>query len=493
QQLRIHISVSPPYWQTWWFLLSLLLVGLVIVILAVNLKRQNSKLRIRNTDLQTAYNNTAALADLNEIGQKLVASLRLEENIGTIMEEIRDLRDLRSDVFAIDLLDEEGQMLESRLSIEDGKRLDSYAVSMDNVDSLGVACVKLALVGKGPNADGFIINDLADRGQYPFLKGEPGVQAGHPTRATLFVPMRVGTQVIGVITVQSYDPNVYSGYHLNMLQILGAYTAIAIDHSRASEARLRAERARTRAEQDDLIKSLDIKLLRSQLSPHFIFNSLGTIQYLVSEDDPRADDYTARLGEIMREVMMMITQSDVSLKTESDFLRRYVEAERIRFRNEYEFQWRMETAPSLTGLGVRIPPMLLQPFIENSLEHAFYPLPVGNHPEIRVYFGQKADQLVIVVQDNGVGLARHQNKKPATRPRKISTAMENIRRRADLINQLNQDKGCEMEIRSFDLSTVSPNKFTLVETWDLPLFEQGARFELHIPLSFKFSATTLND
>lgn len=491
RQLRTRISVRPPYWQTWWFLLSLILIGLLIAILAVNLTRQNRELRVRNTDLQTAYNNTAALADLNEIGQKVVASLRLEENIGTIMEEIRDLRDLRSDVFAIDLLDEERQVLESRLSIEDGKRLDSYAVSLDNPDSLGVACVRLAREG-GLHADGFIINDLSDRSQYPFLEGKPGVQAGHPTRATMFVPMCVGDQVLGVITVQSYAPNVYSAYHLNMLQILGAYTAIAIDHSRASEARLGAERARTRAEQEDLIKSLDIKLLRSQLSPHFIFNSLGTIQYLVSEGDPHADDYTSRLGEIMREVMMMITQTDLSLEAESRFLRRYIEAERIRFRNEYEFRWRMEIAPDLQAANTRIPPMLLQPFIENSLEHAFYPLPANGRPEIRVFFGQSGHHLVIVVQDNGVGLAHTQHKKTGQRPRKISTAMENIRRRAELINQLNKGITDQMEIRAFDLATAERSRLTLVEDWELPLFAQGARFELHIPHSFKFSPTTIN-
>lgn len=487
--LRIAIAVDPPYWQTWWFILSILLVSLVILVLAFNLYRQNGRLLTRNNDLQTAYNNTASLADLNVIGQKIVASLSLEENFEAIMEEIRDLEDLQSDVFAVDLIDEKNRLLVSRLSIEDGQRLGNYSVSLDNPNSLGVACVRLASAG-GEYEDGFLINDLSDRRQYPFLEGKPGVQEGRPTQATLFVPLRVGDRVLGAITVQSYAPDVYRPYHLNMLQILGAYIAIAIDHARTTEALLDAERAHTRAEQEDLIKALDIKLLRSQLSPHFIFNSLGTIQFLVAEEDPRADEYTAKLGEIMREVMTMITRSDIPLKMEAEFLRDYIGAEKIRFLNEYEFRWRLEIDLALDPASVFIPPMLLQPFIENSLEHAFYPLPEEG-PEIRVFFGKMEDRLVIVMEDNGIGLGPDKLRKKEKHPRKNSTALQNIRRRAELINQLNEDQNQKMEIHELDLSTSAPEEICRVETWDLRPFERGARFELHLPLSFKFTATPL--
>lgn len=489
--LRISIAVDPPYWLTWWFIMTILLVSLIIIVLAINLYRQNGRLITRNNDLQTAYHNTASLADLNVIGQKIVASLSLEENFEAIMEEIRDLEDLQSDVFAVDLIDEESRALVSRLSIEDGRRLGNYSVSLDNPNSLGVACARLAAAG-GEHADGFLINDLSDRRQFPFLEGQPGVQEGRPTQATLFVPLRVGDRVLGAITVQSYAPDVYRPYHLNMLQILGAYIAIAIDHTRTTEALLDAERAHTRAEQEDLIKALDIKLLRSQLSPHFIFNSLGTIQFLVSEEDPRADEYTAKLGEIMREVMTMITRSDIPLKMESEFLRDYIGAEKIRFINEYEFRWRLEIDPTLDPGSVFIPPMLLQPFIENSLEHAFYPLPEEG-PEIRVFFGKMEDRLVIVVEDNGIGLGSKKHHKKEKHPRKNSTALQNIRRRAELINQLNGDQNQKMEIHELDLATSSPEEISRVETWDLQAFERGARFELHLPLSFKFTATPLND
>ncbi|MEM0996312.1 MAG: histidine kinase [Bacteroidota bacterium] len=489
--LRVVLSVSPPYWQTWWFILSIFAVGVLIGVLALNLQRQNARLRVRNTDLQTAYRNTAALADLNEIGQKIVASLKLEENFEAILEEIRNLSDLRSDVFAVDLLDEERGVLESRLSIEGSERLNNYKLSLDNPNSFAVACVRMARAG-GDYADGFVINDLHNRDQYPFLSGEPAVPQGRPTLAMMFVPLRVGERVLGAVTVQSYAPDVYRAYHLNMLQILGAYTAIAIDHVRTTEALLEAERAKTRAEQGDLIKSLDIKLLRSQLSPHFIFNSLGTIQFLVSEEDPRADDYTARLGEIMREVMMMITRADVTLTTEANFLRGYIAAEVIRFRNEYEFRWCLEIDPDLDPDAVYIPPMLLQPFIENSLEHAFYPLPEGG-PEIRVYFGRRNDSLIIVVQDNGIGLAHLEDRKSPGRVRKTSTALQNIRRRAELINQLNQNPNLRMEVRAIDVATADSGSLTPVEKWKLPDFIGGARFELHLPLSFKFTAPQTNE
>jgi sensor histidine kinase YesM len=194
----------------------------------------------------------------------------------------------------------------------------------------------------------------------------------------------------------------------------------------------------------------------------------------------------------MREVMTMITRSDIPLKMEAEFLRDYIGAEKIRFINEYEFRWRLEIDPALDASEVFIPPMLLQPFIENSLEHAFYPLPEEG-PEIRVFFGKMADRLVIVVEDNGIGLGSKNLHKPEKHPRKNSTALQNIRRRAELINQLNSEQDQKMEIHELDLATSLPHEINRVETWDLSPFEHGARFELHLPLSFKFTATPLND
>jgi two-component sensor histidine kinase len=138
--------------------------------------------------------------------------------------------------------------------------------------------------------------------------------------------------------------------------------------------------------------------LRAQLHPHFLFNTLNTISGLIHENPAKADEMVVTLSELLRSSLQSSTAEEVPLQQEVEFVRRYLLLMQGRFeeRLQFEIEVSAETARAL------VPPMLLQPLVENAVEHGLLPRPEGGL--IRVEAKRDGQRLQIRVCDNGVGL-----------------------------------------------------------------------------------------
>ncbi|WP_333662247.1 sensor histidine kinase [Chishuiella changwenlii] len=171
--------------------------------------------------------------------------------------------------------------------------------------------------------------------------------------------------------------------------------------------------------------------LQSQMNPHFIFNVLSSIQYYILDNDiDNALNSLGRFSHLIRQMLNISTRNEISLSEEIEFLKLYVEVENFRWMNKVSFD--VETTCGIDIYNVKIPPMLLQPLVENAFVHAFDQNSVN--PQIILKFSFDENFLKIVVEDNGKGFS---NKK---RNEKLyeSKALRIINERLRLFNQ---DKG----------------------------------------------------
>lgn len=146
---------------------------------------------------------------------------------------------------------------------------------------------------------------------------------------------------------------------------------------------------------------LEQKALRAQMNPHFIFNSLNSIQRMyIERKDDQANEYTADFAELMRRILDNSDKSKISLKEELETLRLYLELEKIRCNGMMEYA--IELASDLDLNEFYIPPLVIQPFVENAIWHGILPKKKKGQVTIRIYYDQEKN-VRCDIEDNGVG------------------------------------------------------------------------------------------
>jgi two-component sensor histidine kinase len=183
--------------------------------------------------------------------------------------------------------------------------------------------------------------------------------------------------------------------------LLLAYAAVAgIAHAALYAGRAR-EQALERALLAEQLARAQLDALRMQLHPHFLFNALNTIAMLVRDHDAdTAVRVTADLGALLRELLRRTTATEVPLRQELDLLGRYLAIEQVRFGDRLRVTRRFDVGV----LDAAVPPLVLQPLVENALRHGIAP---GTGPGVLCIEASRRDRvLVLTVRDNGSGAAR---------------------------------------------------------------------------------------
>jgi len=159
------------------------------------------------------------------------------------------------------------------------------------------------------------------------------------------------------------------------------------------------QQSRVRSRQKAL--ELEQKLLRSQMNPHFIFNSLIAIQsYIYNKDALQAGDYLAKFAELVRHTLISSRTELISLQKEIEMMNVYLDLQKLRFENHFEYELQVDDQLDVDELY--IPPMFAQPFIENAIEHGLRHRKAGGTVIIR-YLEHEKNVLRIIITDDGIG------------------------------------------------------------------------------------------
>jgi two-component system, LytTR family, sensor kinase len=161
-----------------------------------------------------------------------------------------------------------------------------------------------------------------------------------------------------------------------------------------------------------------LRALKMQLHPHFLFNTLHSISSLVLEDPPKANSMIARLGDFLRLTLENSNQQLVSLKEETEFLRCYLEIEQVRFGDRLMVVLELEPQT----LSAQVPHLILQPVVENAIQHAVAPRATQGRINIEA---KRLDSLLrLEVRDNGPGIISN-----GDLPEKKGVGLSNVRAR----------------------------------------------------------------
>ncbi|MBS1563745.1 MAG: tetratricopeptide repeat protein [Bacteroidetes bacterium] len=150
-------------------------------------------------------------------------------------------------------------------------------------------------------------------------------------------------------------------------------------------------------------RELEMQALRAQMNPHFIFNSLSSInRFILKNEADKASDYLIRFSRLIRLVLINSQKQLIRLEDEVEMLRLYIEMEQLRFRDSFDYSIRYIN--DIQPDDLLIPPMLLQPFCENAIWHGL--MHKEGRGQLSIEFEMQQNILLCVITDNGVGRAR---------------------------------------------------------------------------------------
>jgi len=196
-------------------------------------------------------------------------------------------------------------------------------------------------------------------------------------------------------------------------------------------------------EYDKKLTEIELKAIRAQINPHFIFNCLNSIQLFVMQRDYEyAQKYLSDFSYLIRKTLDFSRRNFISLADEITYLNTYLGLEKMRFEHKMEYDIRVD--PAIATAELEIPAMLLQPYVENAVK---YGMTNPNQPigRLTIHFHQLAgDMLECIIEDNGIGINR--SKELRTLPKHHqSSGMEISFNRAELLNKM-YNSGIHIEV-----------------------------------------------
>ena len=192
---------------------------------------------------------------------------------------------------------------------------------------------------------------------------------------------------------------------------------------------------------------LDLKSLRSQMNPHFIFNALNSVNNFIAKSDERsANRYLTDFSTLMRSVLENSEEDFISLSKEIELLELYMKLEHSRFPEKFDYQ--LQVDPHLDTEGFSIPPMLLQPYIENAIWHGLRYKKEKGHLKVELK-PMGSDKIRIEITDDGIGRKQSKLLKTKNQKKQKSKGMGNIERRIAILNALHAE---QVEVRISDLN-----------------------------------------
>ncbi|WP_312333325.1 sensor histidine kinase [Sphingobacterium sp.] len=173
--------------------------------------------------------------------------------------------------------------------------------------------------------------------------------------------------------------------------------------------------------------SIERRLLQSQMNPHFIFNLLANIQSMILKNDRLiAISYLGKFAKLTRQVLEQSRMDRISVEVEVQTLKNYMDLQQLRLNHSFDYCIDMDET---VDPNVHIPPLLLQPFVENAIEHGLKPLADLRHGFLKISFHLRRDTAVLecTITDNGIGVEESRSKKENLPHTSLSTKITDER------------------------------------------------------------------
>ena len=180
-------------------------------------------------------------------------------------------------------------------------------------------------------------------------------------------------------------------------------------------------------------KRIALQSLRREMNPHFIFNSLNSVnQFIAENNELEANKYLTSYSNLMRNMMENSNKDYVSLHSEIEQLKKYLELEKLRFADKFEYG--IEIDENVDIDSVEVPNMIIQPNLENAIWHGLRYKETKGWLKLR--FEKEGTKMTVIIEDNGIGLNESHNIKTKNQKIHESRGLKNVRERIRLLNQI---------------------------------------------------------
>jgi tetratricopeptide (TPR) repeat protein len=203
--------------------------------------------------------------------------------------------------------------------------------------------------------------------------------------------------------------------------------------------------------------------LRQQMNPHFIFNTLNSIQYYMYQHDKLAtNNYLTKFSSLMRKVLENSQHTSIPLRDELEALNLYLELEMIRFKDKFDFEIKVDE--EIDPFLYKVPTMLIQPYVENSISHGL--MPCEGKGLVKITLKLENEYISCIIEDNGIGREAAQEIKRKKEGNHNSLGTQIVASRLDLVNAL---YGTTLKTIYSDLKNINGEP-------------EGTRVEIQIPI-----------
>ncbi len=199
-------------------------------------------------------------------------------------------------------------------------------------------------------------------------------------------------------------------------------------------------------------KKIALQSLRREMNPHFIFNSLNSVnQFIAANNELEANRYLTNFSKLMRGVMENSSEDFISINDELNLLQNYLKLEQSRFQDKFDFEIMVDE--QLKNSNLKIPGMLIQPFLENAIWHGLrYKTEKGY---LKLNFEKLNGSMAVTIEDNGIGMKRSEEQKTVHQKQRNGRGMKNTLERISLLNDLyGREIRCEVADRPAGEGTV---------------------------------------
>jgi LytS/YehU family sensor histidine kinase len=199
----------------------------------------------------------------------------------------------------------------------------------------------------------------------------------------------------------------------------------------AVQKRLAAIQASTKLKEH--IAEIEMRALRAQMNPHFIFNCLNSInRYIVKSDHATASLYLTRFSKLIRLILDNSNSKSILLSNELEALKLYIEMEALRF--DHRFTYDVSLANDIHSDSIEVPPLIVQPYVENAIWHGLLHKENGGHLQIDLSMNGE-NELLFIVEDDGVGREKAKEFKSKSATTKKSLGLKLTEDRIAVLNK----------------------------------------------------------
>jgi LytS/YehU family sensor histidine kinase len=201
---------------------------------------------------------------------------------------------------------------------------------------------------------------------------------------------------------------------------------------------------------------LEQRLLRAQMNPHFIFNSLCAVQnFILAGKSQKANTFLTKIARLMRNILENSREEFIPLEKEIETVKYYLDLQQLRFENEFDYIISLDD--TIDPENISVPPMLTQPCVENSIEHGL--LPLKEKGQLKISYRLSNGLMILEVTDNGIGrkeaekITAERRHKKSVSTKVTAERLENFRkslrqknRSYEIIDLYNEDRAAGTKV-----------------------------------------------